>query len=227
MTQDMYASVGPAIDEVTADPGLRVLILRGAGTTAFGAGSDIGEFRERRVGEGAFTYADIEHRAIEAILAVPVPVIAAIHGPCMGGGLLLASCADLRIAAADAAFSAPPARLGIGFPADGAERLRNLIGASAAKDMLFTARVVEADEALRLGLVNTVVAKAELDDHVAATAQRISRLAPLSIRAAKLAVDGADPEMVADAIADCVRSEDYREGVAAFLEKRHATFTGR
>lgn len=231
MTADMYASVPAAITTMLEEPDLRVIVLRGAGDQAFGAGSDISEFPSRRLGDQAEAYDDAEHAAWEALAAIPVPTIAAIHGPCMGGGIAMALHCDVRVAAEDATFSVPPARLGLAYPAGALGRLVDLVGTAQAKLLLYSARIVDAEEAARIGLVQEVVPKAELDEHVAELATQIARLAPLTHRATKLSVDAlSDPRMVdaaAGARRDCYASEDFREGVQAFLDKRHAAFRGR
>ncbi|MEM7141112.1 MAG: enoyl-CoA hydratase-related protein [Actinomycetota bacterium] len=231
MTADMYEAVPAATAEAMSDPHVRAVVLRGAGDEAFGAGSDISEFPTRRLGDQAAAYDAAEHAAWQALAAIPVPVIAAIHGPCMGGGIAMALHCDVRIAADDATFAVPPARLGLGYPPDALRRLVDLVGAAQAKLLLYTARVFGADEALAMGLVQEVVPKGELDTHVAALTVQIGRLAPLSHRATKLSVDAIhDPtltEVAADARRDCYNSADFREGVQAFLDKRHATFEGR
>ena len=231
MTAEMYAAVGPAVEGILADPDVRVVILRGVGDEAFGAGSDISEFLDRRLGDQASSYDAAEHDAWRAIAAIPVPCIAAIHGPCMGGGIALALHADIRIAADDALFSVPPARLGIAYPQEAVARLVELVGPAEAKLLLYSAAVVPAHEAARIGLVQAVVPKAELDGHVAELAARISRLAPLTQRAAKLSVDSlTDASLAADAAAarrKCYESADFREGVEAFLDKRRPSFHGR
>ncbi|MDW3217298.1 MAG: enoyl-CoA hydratase-related protein [Acidimicrobiales bacterium] len=231
MSADMYAAVPGATRELLADPDVRVIVLRGAGQEAFGAGSDISEFPTRRLGEQAQSYDDAEHAAWEALAAIPVPVIAAIHGPCMGGGIAMALHCDIRIAADDATFAVPPARLGLAYPRDALHRLVELIGPAQAKLLLYTAKVFDAAHAEAIGLLQEVVTKADLEDHVSALAAKIARLAPLTHRATKLSVDsfgrGHLDDVASEARRACYDSEDFREGVQAFLDKRHATFHGR
>jgi enoyl-CoA hydratase len=230
MTSDMYAAVPGAIDRLLDGGELRAMIVRGAGNVAFGAGSDISEFPTRRMGDQADEFDRIEHAAWDALAAVPVPVIAAIHGPCMGGGIAIALHCDVRIAAADATFAVPPARLGLAYPHAALTRLVDLVGAAQAKLLLYSAQVIDADEALRIGLVQGIVAKPELDRHIDALVRRISRLAPLSHRSTKLSIDALKDVALTEAAAHsrraCYDSEDFREGVQAFLDKRHANFHG-
>ncbi|MEZ5247388.1 MAG: enoyl-CoA hydratase-related protein [Acidimicrobiales bacterium] len=230
MTADMYESVRPAVENLLDDE-TRVVILRGAGDIAFGAGSDISEFPSRRMGDETQRFDAVEHDAWDALAEIPIPVIAAIHGPCMGGGIAMALHCDIRIAADDATFAVPPARLGLAYPEQALERLVELVGPAQTKLLLFSARVIDADHALRIGLVQEVVPKAALDSHVEKIAGQIARLAPLSHRATKLSVDALSRHDLTNRASEsrraCYASSDYREGVQAFLDKRHAVFEGR
>lgn len=229
MTAAMYLAIPDAVTTLVDEPDLRCVILKGAGDLAFSAGSDISEFADRRMGRRATEYDNAEHRAWEAIASIAVPVIAAIHGPCRGGGVAIALHADLRIAADDATFSVPPATLGIAYPSQATERLMALVGPAVAKQMLYTAQVLDAREALRVGLVQETHPPQRLDEHVASIARRIARLAPLSIKAAKQTIDTIVTKGHADAhdaVDACYHSEDFAEGVLAFMEKRRPHFHG-
>lgn len=231
MTASMYRAVPTAIAELLDEPTPRVIVIRGAGDEAFGAGSDISEFPTQRLGPDATAYDASEHAAWHALASIPVPVIAAIHGPCMGGGIALALHCDVRVAATDASFAVPPARLGLAFPQEALHRLVDLVGPAQAKLLLYSAKVVDAQVALSIGLVEEVVPKEALDARIDSLADDIARLAPMTHRATKLGVEAvANPpltEMAAAAALDCYHSSDFREGVEAFLEKRRPTFEGR
>jgi enoyl-CoA hydratase len=229
LTEAMCLQVVEILADFAADPEVRLCVMTGAGDKAFVAGADIGGLKsaDRPVGETPPTL-----QAFDALARFEKPLVAMIRGWCLGGGLAVAMKADLRICASDARFGIPAARLGVGYPTDSMRDLVALAGPAAAKKLLFTACRVPADQALSLGLVDEVVAPDALAGAVAEIAGAIVENAPLTLRAAKLAVDHIvrsrpEAEAVTAAIAACYASADFAEGRAAFLEKRAPVFTGR
>jgi len=229
---DAIPGIAAALD---ADTGVRVVLLRGAGDQAFVSGADISQFEKTRTGKAAAqAYEDKGVRAFGALASISKPVVAAIHGFCIGGGMAIALTADLRIAADDAQLAIPAAKLGLGYHAPGVDALVRLVGPSVAMEIFYTARRFDAQEALTRGLVNEVVAKASLDARVRELANGIAENAPLTLRSMKLVLKDLarpqserDPAAVQASIHACFDSEDYREGVRAFLEKRKPKFQGR
>ena len=233
-TAAMWRALPGHIRAAEADPDIRVIVLTGTGNRAFCAGADITEFKDERQGEAAKVYDDFNNTAFGALMHCAKPTIAMIHGICFGGGCELAVCCDFRIAADTALFSIPAARLGIGYNARWIKPLLDVVGASKAKEMLLTARRYDAKAALAMGLVTTVVDKAALHGETERLIGELADNAPLSMLAAKRAVDalshpdGAVGMAALDAVVDrCFASADYAEGRRAFAEKRRPKFTGR
>ncbi len=234
LSLDMTVRANEVIEAFAASGDEHVLIVTGAGDVAFNTGADISEFEEKRdSAEAAAHYSAVSTRMFDTLAAVEKPTIAMIHGYCMGGGVALAACCDIRIAADDAQFAIPAARLSIAYRVEFTQRVIDLVGRSNTREILYTARRYNAAEAKEMGLVNRVIAKAELDEFVRDYALTIAGNAPLSVRATKvitseLAKDSEARDLdrcqkLADACAD---SRDYAEARRAFMEKRKPVFTG-
>jgi len=234
LTVDMWSAIPGAVQTLQEDSDVRVVIMRGAGSEAFVSGADISEFEKTRTGNAGRDYDALTARAFAALQALEKPLIASIHGFCIGGGAAIALTADLRYAADDARFAVPPARLGLGYHTAGIRTLIRIVGFSETADLLFTGRRVGADEARHIGLVNQVFAKDSIDASVDELAQIIAENAPLTIRSAKISLQELakleaerDTARIKDSIERCYQSDDFREGVSAFLEKRKPKFSGK
>ena len=218
-----------------ADPTIKVVIMRGAGTRAFISGGDIKSFETTRADpETAARARESPARLRQTMLDLEKPLIAMIHGYCLGGGLGMALNADLRFASPDATFSVPAAVRGIAYGPDGLKQLVDLVGPSIAKDIMFSARRLSADEALRIGLINRIIPGETLEAETIAYAETLAANAPLSIRASKFFIDqlgrerGQRNETRMDAMQrEAEASEDFREATRSFIEKRKPVFTGR
>ena len=234
LSMELQGAVPPLAQVLDADPAVRVVVLTGAGDRAFVSGADISEFGERRTAvEARASYDRSAGAMFEAWRGLSKPVIAKIRGYCIGGGLLTALQADIRVAAADAQFGVPAAKLGLGYQVGGVAALQRVVGPSWTAEILFSARRVDAATALRIGLVNRVVPVAELDSSVDELAEAITANAPMTVAACKAALtELARPDVERDLdhvnamVEACFRSNDYLEGQRAFAEKRPPTFTG-
>ena len=233
MTWEMYDALVDACDRVDRDASLRVLVLRGAGSKAFIAGTDIAQFESFTSPAHGVEYEQRLDAVLDRLERVTKPTIAAVQGVAAGGGCAIALCCDLRVATPDAAFGVPIARtLGNCLSADTCNRMISLLGPARFKEIMFTGRFVPAAEAHALGLVNRIVDAAEIDRAVGELAAAVAANAPLTIRAVKeltrrlIARQRLAPGEDRDVIEMCYTSNDFKEGVAAFLSKRQPRWTG-
>ena len=231
----MWTEIARLTEALGKDDGVRAIVYRGAGTEAFASGADISEFEKNRKDlETATAYNTETEAAYRTVRDCPKPTVAMVFGFCMGGAMAIAMACDFRFAAAGSKFGIPAARLSIIYGLDPVHQLVDLVGPAYAKDILYSARVVEAEEALRIGFIQRLVPVAELEAVTYDYLKKVAANAPLSIRGTKAQV-----QAIFEGVTDAHRarlkqlgietftSEDYREGTRAFMEKRSPRFQGR
>jgi enoyl-CoA hydratase/carnithine racemase len=234
MSLEMWESTVRFLDDFAGDAEVRVVVLTGAGGKAFVSGADISKFEDERATKEAVTrYNAAVERGYAAVHAFPKPTIAMIRGYCIGGGMGLASCCDLRVCSPNSRFAVPAAKLGLGYDFPGLKRLIDIVGPAFTKEIFFTARQFDATEAREMGLVNRVVPEDELEAYVKNYADTIAGNAPLTVNSIKYIVGEVmkdeskrDIKRCSELVAQCFASKDYIEGRQAFMEKRKPVFTG-
>jgi enoyl-CoA hydratase/carnithine racemase len=233
LTRAMWGMLGEAVDALSADDAVRCIVVRGAGERAFSPGNDIAEFATQRANKAqAIEYGEVMHRTADSLARCRHPLVAQIHGICVGGGLEIAALCDLRICGASSRFGAPIKNLGLVMAYAEMAPLVRLVGAAATLEILLEGRVFDAAEAKEKGLVTRVVPDAEVAAEALATAQRIADGAPLVARwhkkfARRLAQGTPISSTERDECFDCFDTEDFRIGYAAFLAKTKPRFKGR
>ena len=231
---DMWEAASRFLDNFRNDKSIRVVVLTGAGGKAFVSGADISKFEEERSDEKAIArYNKAVDQAYTAVYEFPKPTIAMIRGYCLGGGVGLAVCCDLRICSDNSRFAVPAAKLGLGYGYTGIKRLSDIVRPAFTKEIFFTARQFDNTEAQAMGLVNRVVPKDELETYVRDYAAMIAGNAPLTVDSVKYIVGEAVKDeserniaRCTELVNQCFASNDYAEGRKAFMEKRKPAFTG-
>jgi enoyl-CoA hydratase/carnithine racemase len=231
---DMWEAATRIMDGFAKDDDVRVVVLSGAGSKAFVSGADISRFEKERSNEEAIAhYNEVTARANDALYNFPKPTIAMIRGYCIGGGLGIAVCCDLRIASDNSRFAVPAAKLGLGYGYAGIKRLSDLVGPSFTKEIFYTARQFDAAEAHAMGLINRVVPADDLEAYVRNYTDTIGNNAPLTVNSVKFIAnqtvaeeDKRDLKRCDDLVKGCFASKDYTEGRRAFMEKRKPAFIG-
>ena len=230
---DMWEAIPRVLNDFVGDPAIRAIVLTGAGDKAFVSGADISQFEKvRNSAEQVKHYEEVAERANQALKAADKPVIAMIRGYCIGGGLGIAALCDLRIAADDARFGIPAAKMGLGYRASSMKSLVDLVGKAYALEIMMTARQFTAAEAKEMGLANRVVPVADLERTTREYCDMMAANAPLTMRTAKRVIAEVLKAKYDNATCDawvkeCFDSEDYKEGRRAFMEKRKPIFKGR
>jgi enoyl-CoA hydratase/carnithine racemase len=233
---DMWEGMGKGVEQLEADPEVKVIVLSGAGEKAFVAGADVSKYEEERMGENAQEhYAQTGWKAMMAVYHCSKTTIAALNGYCYGGGISVAVCCDLRFGSSSLQVAQPALRYGIGYRYKSLRLVVDIVGTAAAKELLLGGMVWDAEESLRKGYVSKVLpAGAEFGEYVKKSAERIALGAPLTARQCKFSIntivqdpDQRDLAKNEELFLACYASEDYKEGVRAFAEKRKPVFQGR
>lgn len=227
-----WRRIALVFDDIARDPDVRAVVVRGSGARAFGAGADIAEFPDRRFGaEAAVEYNESIARALRSVMRVQAPVVAMLRGLAVGGGCELAAACDVRIAERGARLGIPIGKLGVTLGYTEADALVRLIGHANLKYLLFSGRLIDADEAMRIGLVQQVVDPDQLEETTGELVDAILASSPVTMRAAKVVADmcqrpltSADTEFLARITVEAYAGEDLKEGVAAFVERRTPQF---
>ena len=235
VSMEMWEAAVEILGKFEKDDDIRVVIVTGAGGKAFISGADISKFEDERTSQEAVDrYADAVGGAYNGLQNFPKPTIAMINGYCIGGGAGLAVCCVMRICSDTSRFAIPAAKLGLGYTYEHIKKLSNLVGPSFAKEIFFTARQFDAEEARTMGLVNRVMPAENLEAYVNDYAERIAANAPLTVGQVKLTVgeilkdpDERDLAACEAAVSECFDSEDYVEGRRAFMAKKTPQFKGR
>jgi enoyl-CoA hydratase/carnithine racemase len=231
----MWRGIPQAMAQFDADPEVRCVAFRGAGTEAFASGADISEFEEIRAQKSSVAeYDGLLDQVLRSIQDSRKPSVAMIYGFCMGGGLEVALACDLRYCGRSAQFGIPAAKLGLAYNVEGHKRLIETVGHARAREIMFLGRRYHAEEGFAMGLVNQVFHDAELESEVGRIIQQLCENAPLSIANSKTIIEeyvkasGAPNEAnMSAAIERCAKSGDYQEGRRAFMEKRKPSFKGK
>jgi enoyl-CoA hydratase len=235
LSVDMWEAVPALLSVAESDDRVRLVVFSGAGEKAFVSGADISQFEDMRAAQAAVTrYEHMAETALMSILNFSKPTLACIRGYCIGGGVNVAISCDMRIATSDSVFSIPAARLGLGYRYSAMKNLVDLIGPGAAKDLFFTARKIDAQEAKDLGLISRVCEPDALPALLAEYTSSLAANAPITIRAAKAITaeilkpsTDLDKDLCLTLIRACFDSADYAEGRKAFMEKRKPVFIGK
>jgi enoyl-CoA hydratase/carnithine racemase len=235
LSVDMWEAIPVLLAQAEVDESVRLVVFSGAGEKAFVSGADITQFEDMRAAREAVSrYEQMAENALMRIYRFSKPTLACIRGYCIGGGVNVAISCDLRIATSDSVFAIPAARLGLGYRYSALKNLVDLIGVGAAKDLFFTARRIDAGEALSLGLIGRVCPPEALDSLLSEYTTALAVNAPLTVRAGKAIIAEVlkpspelDVALCQDLIRGCFESEDYTEGRRAFIEKRSPVFTGK